>query len=140
MPRRSGSETRKRSLRLSVRFNDQEASAVRQTAQATGQSVGSLIRQAALNAAPTRAPALDRQLAAKLLGQLGKIGSNLNQLAKEAHLGRYRADSIELNLRDLTELRLPLLQALGREPAHDHPQSLNRTIRTKAPYASPRAP
>ncbi|GGF76798.1 hypothetical protein GCM10011332_33470 [Terasakiella brassicae] len=35
---------------------------------------------------PKRLPVLDTQLLSKSLGQLGKIGSNLNQLAKHAHL------------------------------------------------------
>ena len=40
------------------------------------------------------------------IAQLGKIGSNLNQLARQAHLGRHPTDSLEEASRELAELRL----------------------------------
>jgi Bacterial mobilisation protein (MobC) len=55
---------------------------------------------------------------ARLLGQLGKIGSNINQIAHYLNAGRplnRLEDSIELALRDLAELRIVCLQALGQE-------------------------
>ena len=50
---------------------------------------------------------------------LGKTGSNINQIAYHLNSGRpgSRAeDSIESALRDLAELRIACLQALGTEP------------------------
>ena len=66
-----------------------------------------------------RRPSVDTQAVAQLLGQLGKIGSNINQLAKHANAGRpidAMDNSIEDALRDLSELRIACLQALGCEP------------------------
>ena len=59
---------------------------------------------------------------ARLLGQLGKIGSNINQIAYHLNAGRpgYRIEgSLEAALRDLSELRLVCLQALGKEPRRE---------------------
>jgi hypothetical protein len=61
-----------------------------------------------------------------VLAALGKIGSNVNQLAKQANMGRQDLDIEELKmaLRDLAELRLACLQALGYEREYgDEPQA-----------------
>jgi hypothetical protein len=119
MAQRSGSETRKRTVLLTARFTQQEAASIRQISDRSGLSIASLMRRSLLDAPPpraTRRPTADLQAVARLLGQLGKIGSNINQLAHYAHIGRYQENSIELALRDLGELRIVCLQALGKEP------------------------
>lgn len=116
---RSGSEKRQRVHKLSARFNEQEATAIRSMADRSGLSVAALIRKGLLNTPPPRAarrPTVNHKAVAQLLGQLGKIGSNLNQLAKHANAGKIQPNSIELALRDLLELRTACLQALGQEP------------------------
>ena len=124
MSERSGSEKRRRTIVLTARFNDQEARAVRQIAERTGLSVAALIRHSLLDMPPPRArrrPSVNHKAVAKLLGELGKIGSNINQLAHYAHLGRFQSKNIDMALRDLMELRLACLQALGREPTPRDP-------------------
>lgn len=119
MARRSGTEKRRRSIILTARFDQKEAATVRRMADSSGLSVGSLLRRALFNTPPPRAarqPSVEVQAVARLLGQLGKIGSNINQLAKHANAGRYEENSVELALRDLAELRIVCLQALGKEP------------------------
>jgi hypothetical protein len=78
--------------------------------------VGSLSRRALLKQrdlpAARRRPSVRHEAVAKLLGELGKIGSNIN-LAKAANMSRFQSNSIEVALRDLAELRLACLQALG---------------------------
>lgn len=125
--RRSGSETRKRTRSLTVRFNEQEAAALRSMADRSGRSVGAVVRAAVLKIPPpppSRRPSVDHKAVARLLGELGKIGSNLNQIAKHANAGREITDgtaaSIELALRELTELRHACMRALGREPDRPH--------------------
>ena len=116
--RKSGSDKRKRTKTWSVRFTPQEAEQVKAIADRSGLPVAALLRQNLLDAPPPRAarkPTVNHKAVAKLLGQLGKIGSNLNQLTKHANAGRYQENSIELALRDLAELRTACLQALGRE-------------------------
>jgi len=122
----SGTDKRQRQETLSARFNGQEATAVRTKADRAGISVASLIRAAVLglplpDARAPRRPSVDLQAVARLLGQLGKIGSNINQIAKHANAGRLQENVLEVALRDLMELRLACLQALGREPDRDHP-------------------
>ena len=118
---RRGTEKRQRNTVLAGRFNDQEAAAIKEMADGRGLSVASLIRHATLNVPPPRRalprPQVETQLLVGVLGELGKIGSNLNQLTKYANMGRVLEASIEAVARDLLELRLPLLQALGKEPA-----------------------
>lgn len=116
---RRGSEKRQRTRTLSVRFNDREAETVRMMADRAGLSCGALVRYALFKTPPPRAarrPTVNHRAVAQLLGQLGKIGTNINQLAKQANAGRYQSNSIELALQDLMELRAACLQALGREP------------------------
>lgn len=115
MGRRSGSEKRQRTRILTVRLTPQEVATVRQKAEEHGQTVGALLRANLLHIR-LRHSRIDLQAVARLLGQLGKIGSNINQLAHYAHMGRYQENSIELALRDLAELRIVCLQALGQEP------------------------
>lgn len=141
-----GTETRKRNHRLTVRFDEQEAAAIRELADRSGQSPGSLLRQALLNvplpSRSVRRPSVEVQAVARLLGELAKIraainmpGSNINQIAKGVNMGRpveRYAHLLEENLlliqeclRDLLELRHACLRAVGQEPAspdHDrHP-------------------
>jgi hypothetical protein len=122
MARRSGTEKRQRSIILTARFDQKEAAAVRKMANSSGISVGSLLRRALFNTPPPRAarrPTVEVQAVARLLGQLGKIGSNINQIAYHLNAGRPgdRVEgSLEEALRDLSELRIVCLQALGLEP------------------------
>jgi hypothetical protein len=118
MTRRSGSEKRQRSRMFTVRLSPQEAATVRQKAQAHGQTIGALLRSSLLHVRlhPSR---IDLQAVARLLAQLGKIGSNINQIAHHLNAGRPGdriEGSLEEALRDLGELRIVCLQALGKEP------------------------
>jgi hypothetical protein len=122
MKRRPTSNSRKRQIVLTARFNEDEARAIRTIAEQTGLSLGALLRHALLEVPPPHArhrPSVDHEAVARLLGELGKIGSNVNQLAYYAHLGRFQSNSIDVALRDLMELRLACLQALGREPLQE---------------------
>lgn len=121
MKRYSGSEKRKRQQRFTARFTGDEAATIRIMADTAGITVSALIRHAVLRIKPPRVarrPTVNHKAVTKLLGQLGKIGSNLNQLAKHANVGKYRNPSIELALRDLAQMRSACLQALGREQEH----------------------
>lgn len=119
MARSSGSDKRRRSHMFSIRFSRDEDALAKALSDRTGLTLAALIRRALFGTNPPRAarrPTVNHQAVARLLAQLGKIGSNLNQLARQAHTGRYPTDSLEEALRELSELRLACLQALGREP------------------------
>jgi Mobilization protein NikA len=118
MASRSGSETRHRSMTFTLRLSPQEADTIRHKAAEHGHSVAALVRSSLLH---MRLPhsRIDRQHVARVLAELGKIGSNVNQIAFHLNAGRPPErvhNALELALRDLAELRLACLQAIGMEP------------------------
>jgi hypothetical protein len=131
MARRSGSEKRQRTSIVTMRINPEEAAAIRRIAQRRGESVSSIMRNALLRSR-TRSSRLDlaavaqlRTALGSLTGAVNKIGSNFNQFAREVNRGREpRVDSFVAEWdefktmfdRDMAELRIVCLQALGKEP------------------------
>jgi Bacterial mobilisation protein (MobC) len=83
-----------------------------------------LVRAALLDRRP-RASKYDLQALARLSYEIGKLGGNVNQLAKRANEGRYNADAIEDAAREITEWRGMVLEALGEQrpkPPPDDPE------------------
>jgi hypothetical protein len=131
MARRSGSEKRQRTSIVTMRINPEEAATIRRIAQKRGESVSSIMRNALLRSR-TRTSRIDLEAVARLRTALGsltgavnKIGSNFNQFAREVNRGREpRVDSFVAEWeefktmfdRDMAELRIVCLQALGKEP------------------------
>jgi len=114
----SGSEKRERQITLKARFNDAEAALVREQAGRAGVSVASLIRYAVLDQTPlrkARAPTVDHEAAAQLLGRLGQCAAALRQAA-EADNKRVNTALIKAAHRDLADMRCALFEALGRKP------------------------
>ena len=77
------------------------------------------MRALALGSAGPRAvrrPPIERKELARLLGHLGKVGSNLNQLAHAFNRNGQAPALAELNAirQQIGELRDALMQALGR--------------------------
>jgi hypothetical protein len=116
----SGSETRQRAHVRGVRLTLQEDAMLNAKAQAAGISVGAYIRATALGDAGPRSrrrPIIERELLARLLGHLGKVGSNLNQIAAAVNSGD-ELDQLGLTrgLADVAAMREAVFEALGREP------------------------
>lgn len=115
-----GSEKRARTAHLTIRFTPDERAAVDQKAERAGLTSGSYARQELLDApAPrqVRRPPVERKELARLLGELGHVGSNLNQIARIANAGD-GVDGVALAeaLGGLGTLRDAILEALGRSP------------------------
>ncbi len=114
----SGSETRKRQQRLPVRCTADEVSALRAAAEAAGfASIGDLVRARCLrNTRSPKLPPVDRQQLARTLGQLGKYGSNLNQLAHIANINHNPIAESELYriAAEVREISAAVLRALRR--------------------------
>ena len=116
-----GSNKRKRTKFVIARLSDEEHAAISALADKSGLSPGALIRQTLLHIAPhtsMRRPSVDTKLLAKVLAELGKIGSNINQIAYHLNAGRpgdVMEGSIEAALNELLEWRMALMQALGYE-------------------------
>lgn len=120
MTRRSGTETRQRSGVVGFRATAEERAEIEKAAEREGLRTGSYIRAKVLASPKTRAvkrpPAHAEQLA-RLLGQLGKIGGNLNQIA--ARLNRNEiATRTEISeaLEEFKQLRAEIFKALGKAP------------------------
>jgi hypothetical protein len=116
----SGTEKRARSAHLTIRFTPDERAAIDAAAERAGLTSGSYARQTLLGAPQprqVRRPPVERKELARLLGELGKIGGNLNQLAKATNQGVVvYQNEILVALGGLRVLRNALLKALGREP------------------------
>lgn len=118
---RRGSEVRKRSFLVTSRYDEQEFAELEEASRRAGLTRASYQRLQSLEKPKTRstrrAP-VERELLGKVLGQLGKIGSNLNQIARAANSNgglddRQRAD-VSTSLLALRALLPLLLKALGR--------------------------
>ncbi len=84
------SEQRQKGRIVPFRVSDDEHAELTRLADRAGLSVGSYVRSRSLEKPTTRAirrPVVEVEVLKGLLGQVGKIGSNLNQLAKGVNQG-----------------------------------------------------
>jgi hypothetical protein len=113
-----GSEKRARSTHITIRLSPAEREALDAHAERTGLTTGSYAR-GVLFGAPTprqvRRPPVERQELARLLGALGRVGGNLNQLAHRFNSGlpTDRQEVLDA-IRSLAPVRDAILAALGR--------------------------
>jgi hypothetical protein len=104
---------------ISIRCTAKDHALITEKAAAAGLKNGSFLRSLALGTPGPRAarrPPVERQELARLLGHLGKVGSNLNQLAHAFNRDRRVPGADELNAirQQVGELRDALMKALGR--------------------------
>jgi Bacterial mobilisation protein (MobC) len=115
-----GTDKRVRNAHLTIRLSPDERAAIDEAADRAGLMTGSYARNTLLGApAPrqVRRPAVERRELARLLGEFGKIGGNLNQLAKAVNTGvLVYTGEIDAVFGDLAEARDAILKALGRAP------------------------
>lgn len=116
-PRVSGSETRKRPHVVSTRLTPAELAQFERHAAEAGLDKADYVRAAILKDAPLRRARLakpDRAVLARLMGELGKIGSNINQLARHQNQGgTVAASNLAQAQTDLEAMRDGILAALG---------------------------
>ena len=114
----AGSETRQRKKRLPVRCTDAELAAFKAAAETSGfDSVAAFIRLRALETSgPRPLSKLDRATLCLLLAELGKIGSNINQLARTANTSGNlpTADTLAEIRTELIAMRDAVVKALHR--------------------------
>lgn len=111
---------RQRDLLMAFRCLAHERTAIRANADKAGLAVGAFLRAAALGSPGPRAkrrPPADHQVLRQLLGHLGRIGNNINQIARRLNAGA-QADIPELReaLTAYLEIRNGIFSALGMEP------------------------
>lgn len=118
----TGSDSRQRQRVISFRVSQDEYDRIQSEADRSGVTTGTFARDVLIGAkAPRRVrrPPAEKAELVRILGALGKIGSNVNQLAAKANSGALRVlDPLVLpQLQDdLDELRDALMRALGRQP------------------------
>ncbi len=114
------SEVRQRTLIINFRVLPEERDVFEDRCQASGLSKSDYFRKKCLDEAPLRkrkALPVDVELLTRYLGQVGRIGNNLNQVAKGMNQG-FLPSANELNetVQDIKELRAVIRKALG----YDH--------------------
>lgn len=116
---KSGTETRQRNKLLQVRLTVAELAEIEAQAARAGLTPASFARSVLLSAPAPRAvrrPTIEAETVGRLLGELGKVGGNLNQIARSLNAGQGLSPvALEAALRDLSEVRAACLAALGRK-------------------------
>ena len=118
---RSGTENRQRRHLIQFRVDDDERTAIEAKADRAGLSIGALMRHLGTGRVGPRAVRrvpLDRRALAHVLAQLGRYGSNVNQLARIANeSGEVAALAVLQQVQaDAREMRNVLMEATGRTP------------------------
>ncbi len=115
-----GTETRQRHRVLSIRLSPEEKTLLSQNAARAGLPLGSYVRSIVLGAKPprqVRRPPVEFRAVAEMLGHVGKIGSNVNQIARQLNSDQEpERNAITEAALAVTEMREVLLRAMGREP------------------------
>lgn len=104
---------------VAVRCTEAEHAKMTEAAQRAGLSVGAFLRALACEGPGLRAarrPPVERQELARLLGHIGKLGSNVNQLAYAANAFNElpRARELEEISEEIRQMRDAVMKALGR--------------------------
>lgn len=124
----SGSDKRQRGKTVTVRLTDGEHAALDALSSRSGLAAGAFMRAAAFGEAGPRAqrrPPADHVALRQILGHCGRIGNNLNQIAKRLNEGG-QADIRELReaLAAYLDIRNAILAALAMKTpgaaADDH--------------------
>lgn len=104
-----------------MRCTPAEHASLQASAAQSGLSVGAFLRAVAFGSAGPRAvrrPPAEREALVQLLGHIGKIGSNVNQLAHGYNTTGELPAWLELRRvqHEVAAIRAALMTALGREP------------------------
>ena len=123
-PRRAPWRGRKRSANpldkvLRIRCSTPELAELDARARKSGLSIGGFVRAVAFGSAGPRAvkrPTVEKEQLARLLGEIGKLGSNVNQIARHVNATRDLPTVQELDemRSELVAMRAELMRALGR--------------------------
>ena len=109
---KSGSETRQRTATLPpIRCSKEQRDMLEAAADKEGLSLSADVLAATLNAKPPRAakvPPVNRVMLAQMLGQLGRLNGNINQIARTINYGQ------QPELYGLREVPA-MIETLGRE-------------------------
>jgi hypothetical protein len=115
--RRSGSAARRRQIVITFRASQAERSELESQACGKGLTLGSHIRGRLFESPQTRQrrrPLADVAALARLMGELNRIGSNINQVARAINLGETPlAHEIQEAMSGLREVIAAIRAAMG---------------------------
>jgi hypothetical protein len=105
--------------RIALRCTDDDRAFLEESASQAGLSVGAFLRTIAFGTAGARAvkrPHIERAQLAQLLGEIGKLGSNVNQIARWANTDRRAPDPRVLVMMqsDIAAMRAVVVKAFDR--------------------------
>lgn len=135
-----GTDKRQRTKQSLVRWTVDEHARMTQKADKAGMATAAFLRAAALGdagpRAQRRAPA-DKDALLRILGQLGRIGSNVNQIARRLNLGGAPdLPEIQEALSAYLEIRNAIFEALGLDPKTRSPAT--PSPETRSPHGHKR--
>ena len=109
-----------RETHITVKLSLAERAALDAAAERAGLANGSYVRSRLFDGPiprQVRRPPVERKELARLLGVFGKIGSNMNQIARAMNQGQlvYEVE-IAVAFQALLDMRDATIRALGREP------------------------
>jgi hypothetical protein len=116
----SGSEKRQRNKRSTPRFTEEEFNRIAAKADNAGLGFTAYLRAAALDgdAGPraVRRPPADHKALREILGHVGRIGNNVNQIARALNAGdAAMLPELQEALRAYLDIRNAIYDALGKK-------------------------
>ena len=115
----SGSDKRQRGETVTVRLPRDEFDTLKALASRAGLTAGAFMRAAAFGDAGPRArrrPPVDHKALRQLLGECGRVGNNVNQIARRLHMdGSFDNPELQAALAAYLEIRTAILRALAME-------------------------
>lgn len=114
----SGSDKRQRPHQSLIRWTDEEFASITDRADKAGLAVAAFMRAVAFgNPGPRaqRRPPADHKVLRQLLGEVGRIGNNINQIARALNSeDKAKLPELEEALHVYTEIRNRIFDALGK--------------------------
>src|ERR1700687_710062 len=116
----SGSEKRQRNKRVTFRLFDDEFNKIAAKADRSGLTFGAFMRAAALDGdggpRAQRRPPADHKVLRQLLGEAGRSGNNVNQIARALNSGdRVNLPELQEALRACIDTQNRINEALGKK-------------------------
>jgi hypothetical protein len=125
----SGSQKRKTTERIAINCTPEQYAKITAKTDAAGLSPSAVCLKVLLDTPlpSRRRPVADEALLVKVLAEIGKIGSNINQIAYRYNISEGRPagnieGALEAALRELLEWRTALMQSLGYERPRKPPK------------------
>lgn len=119
----SGSDKRQRGETVTVRLSKDERDALDALASRSGLAAGAFMRAAAFGDAGPRAqrrPPVDHRALRQLLGECGRVGNNLNQIARRLNEGGgANIPELKAALAAYLDIRAAILRALTMDTIGD---------------------